>query len=968
MAGGVAAPATQAAGFGVEEKNFEAGTCNISTCTYAGVEADHEQAYTQAAGHPPYGLTGFEFNSTPAGLGREPIGNVKRVRVDIPPGLAADPEAVPGEGQPKCAIASFEHDECPADTLVGEDELTAFVALANITLSASVYNLQPPPGLPLDFGIHVAPAAGLAVNEHIFLEGHVSWNTDFHEYFEINNLPKTIPILKSKLIFKGRAGEGNFLTLPSVCSSTTTSHLEVESWEGEISRTQTHTPVGVEGCGVVPFHPTAEVHPETGQSDAPDGVTAEVKVPQNVASEEINTADIDDAHVMLPEGLTLNPAAAHGLATCTEAQAQLAEVAHPVVPGERSTGSVTCPASAKIGTVTIETDLPPGSLTGNVYLGSPTGATITGPPYTIYLDAESALGVSVRLQGEVNANPETGRLEASFTGNPQLPFSDLSFKLDGGPRAPLANPLSCATGQVQALFTPYTGDAAALSATPFTATGCPSPLPFAPSQSTSESSHAAGAYTSYTFNLARADGQQYLAGVATTLPAGLLGAIPSVEQCDEVDANAGACPPGSEIGTASVAAGSGSEPYEFSGRVYFTGPYDGAPYGLAIVVPALAGPFAFGEVMTRATVNVDPYSGRVVVAAALPRVVKGVPLRLRDIAVTVSRPHFLFNPTNCEALATNSLLTGFVPGSSALVQQPVASPFQVGECEKLPFSPTLTAATGRHVSRVNGASLEVKVAQPAATQPSGLGQADIREVLTSLPKQLAARITTLRKACPAATFEMGFPLTPPPGGCSKEAEVGTATVATPVLPGSPTAAGGPALGTLSGPAYLVSHGGEAYPDLDVILRGDGVTVVLVGHTHIAANGILSGAFETLPDVPIASFALSLSTGPHSLLTANRNADLCLVPAGVAKGAKRKRGAKRRKPAQRTEPAQLAMPTTIVAQSGAKLVQTTKIAVAGCARSRKATRYRRRPLKSGRHGYHRHRRPIRRDRALGRHGR
>lgn len=961
-ASGATAPAAQGAGFGVEEKNFEAGTCNVSSCTYASVEANHGEAYTQAAGHPPYGLTGFEFNSNETLAGREPIGNVRRVRVDIPPGLAADPEALP-----ECAVKSFEEDTCPADTQVGEDQLTVFLALADMQLTATVYNLQPPPGLPLEFGIHAAVEP--AVNEHIFLEGHVSWNTDFHEYFEINNISKSIPILKSKLIFFGRAGEGNFLTLPSVCSSTTTSYLEVESWEGEVSRTQTHTPVGVEGCENVPFHPTAEVHPETAQSDEPDGATAEVKVPQHVGGEEVDTADIDDARVTLPEGLTLNPAAAHGLATCTEAQAGIAEVAHPAVPGERTTGPVTCPAASKLGTVTIETDLPPKSLTGDVYLGSPSGAPITGPPFTMYLDAESALGVSVRLRGQVSANPETGRLEASFSGNPQLPFSDLSVKLDGGPAAPLANPLSCAAGQVQALFTPYTGGAHALSATPFAAAGCPSPLPFALSQSTSETSHTAGAYTSYTFNLARADGQQYLANVATTLPGGLLGAIPSVGQCDEADANAGTCSASTEIGVASVAAGSGSEPYEFPGRVYFTGPYDGAPYGLSIVVPALAGPFDFGEVVTRATVNVEPYSGRVVVGAALPRVVKGVPLRLRDIAVTVNRPNFLFNPTNCEALSTNSLLTGFVPGAGALAQQSVASAFQVGECEKLPFSPTLTASTGGRVSRVNGASLEVKVAQPAH-------QADIREVLTQLPKQLAARITTLRKACPSATFEAG----PPPGGCSKEAEVGTATVTTPVLPGSPTAAGTPALGTLRGPAYLVSHGGEAYPDLDVILSGDGVTVVLVGHTHISADGILSGSFESLPDVPISSFALSLPTGPHSLLTANRNADLCPVVGGGAKHVKRvthvqrarhvqhmKRAthvkhARHVKHGKRATAPQLAMPTTIVAQSGAKLVQTTKIAVEGCTRHKKATKHRRRRLKSPRHGHHRHRRAVRRPRA------
>ena len=124
----------------------------------------------------------------------------------------------------------------------------------------------------------------------------------------------------SKLNFNGRAGQGNFLTLPSVCSSSTTSHLEVESYEGEISRTETHTPVGVEGCGKVPFEPTVEVTPETAASDQPDGATTVVKAKQNVGADEINTADIQDAHVTLPEGMTLNPPAANGLGVCTAAQ------------------------------------------------------------------------------------------------------------------------------------------------------------------------------------------------------------------------------------------------------------------------------------------------------------------------------------------------------------------------------------------------------------------------------------------------------------------------------------------------------------------------------------------------------------------------------------------------------------------------------------------------------------------------
>jgi hypothetical protein len=252
----------------------------------------------------------------------------------------------------------------------------------------------------------------------------------------------------------------------------------------------------VEHCDKVPFAPTTEVKPETPTPDETDGATTEVKVPQKANPEEINTADIKDAQVTLPEGLTLNSAAARGLQTCSPAQI-----------GIGTTNKVACPEASKVGTVTIEADLPEKSLAGNVYLGAPEGVPIKGPPFIIYVDAESPkYGVSVRLQGKVEANPTTGRLTVTFLENPQQPFSDFIMTSKGGPQAPLANPLTCETGHVESVFTPYTGLAAALTSSPFSASGCSSPVPFTLQQSTANASANAGSYTAYTFNLARAGG------------------------------------------------------------------------------------------------------------------------------------------------------------------------------------------------------------------------------------------------------------------------------------------------------------------------------------------------------------------------------------------------------------------------------------------------------------------------------
>jgi hypothetical protein len=876
----VLAPAAHA-GFGVTENHFEAGTCNVPECEYSSPRA---LMYTQAAGHPERGITSVEVNSREVLLGqREPEGALKRLRVDVPPGLAANPEALP-----KCSKKLFEEDACPGNTKVGETHLTVFVLAADVPVVGQVYNLEPTPGLPLEFGIHVEVGLGpgKVANEHIFLEGHVDWSGDYHEWFEIDNISKAIPILKSKLLFDGRAGQGNFLTLPSVCSGSTTSRVEIESYEGQTSVAFTHTAlpfqlVGVEGCGNVPFAPSTSVQPEGGsgaQSDAPDGATTIVQVPQNPTS--TNTSDIKDARVALPEGLTLNPSAAHGLEACTPEQI-----------GIGSTAPVACPAGSRVGSVAIETDLPPHSLTGAVYLGGPAGKPITDPPYTIYLaagatgiDPKTGIeGVSVRLQGTVTPNPSTGRLEVSFADNPQLPFSELRLTVNGGEHAPLANPLTCTPVSTDFFFTPYTafagpggvpGGGPAIGSTPFAASGCPSSTPFALSQTTADSSNKAGAYTHYTFNLGRADGQQYLSRVSTVLPAGLVGAIPSVTLCGEPQAASGSCPAASQIGTATVYAGAG-DPYQFSGPVYLTGPYAGAPYGLSIPVEAAAGPFDLGRLTTRATINVDPHSARVIATSTLPTIFKGVPLRLRNISVAVNRENFLFNPTNCGALSTNTTLTSTFNASQGL-----SSPFAVTSCNTLPFKPAFSAATSASTNpttlKANGASLRVNLLQ-------GAHEANIHSVVAELPKSLPSRLTTLQKACPEATYAAN------PFSCPVGSKVGTATVATPVLPDK-----------LKGPAYLVSHGGAAFPDLDLLLEGDGVRVILEGNTSIK-KGITTSTFASIPDVPVSSFALELPTGPNSALTAVGT--LCTQT--------------------------LTMPTTVTAQSGAVLKLKTPIAVSGC---------------------------------------
>jgi hypothetical protein len=327
-----------------------------------------------------------------------------------------------------------------------------------------------------------------------------------------------------------------------------------------------------------------------------------------------------------------------------------------------------------------------------------------------------------------------------------------------------------------------------------------------------------------------------------------------------------------------VAAGSGSQPLWETGQVFLTGPYKGAPFGLSIVTPAVAGPFNLGNVVVRAAIGINPVTSQITTTSdPLPQQVDGVPLRLKTVDVAIDRPGFIFNPTNCDEQAVTGTISS-AQGATA----GVSSPFAVTGCANLPFKPSFTATTQGKTSKQSGASLVVKVAQKA-------GEANIHRVDLQLPIALPSRLTTLQKACTEAQFNAN------PAGCPEGSFIGTATALTPVL-NVP----------LTGPAILVSHGGAAFPDVEFILQGEGVEIVLDGETDIT-KGITYSKFETVPDAPISSFETVLPEGPHSVLAAyvpaNANGSFCGL--------------------------NLAMPTTIEGQNGAQVTQTTKIAVNGC---------------------------------------
>ena len=935
---------------------------------------------TQAGSHPYKILVNFEFNTqiirraaTDLRYISMPVFNVKDVMVDLPPGLFGDTDAT----AKKCTLEQLSSgglgDECPAGSEVGT--LTAEVnvgfhapEIQLKSVSSRLLSMVPPPGVPFQLVAHI-------LVPNAFINIGLPAGGDSRLRATSLGVPVTAPIFRSLATVYGVPPVGAtkpLITLPTACNGPLTSTVTVDSYQEpgrvnsdgspdlsdsrwkdaeSVTRNSAGAPGGMTGCAKLLFPPSITAAPDTTDASSSSGLTVGVHVSQKAAlnPEGLAESTVRALTVTLPEGVAINPAGADGLEACSEGLAGFTgftEFNPGVEPGDKTAtftsdlpetlvppqplqpGVNFCPDGSKIGTVKVKTPLLPNPLEGSVYLAAQ-NANPFGSLIAMYLIAQDPLsGTIIKQTGEVSLTP-TGQIVTTFKNLPEDPFEDAELHFFGGERAPLTTPSHCGTYTTQASFTPWSGTAPVTSTSSFNIehgpneSPCPgASLPFTPSLDALMMNTKAGEFSPLSTTFSREDGQQDLQAIQLKMPPGLSGLLSGVKLCGEAEANAGTCGPESEIGETIVSVGVGASPFSVKGgKVYITGPYKGAPFGLSIVNPAKAGPFDLGKVVVRAKIEVDPITTALTITTdnegpyKIPQYIKGIPLQIKHVNVTITRPGFTFNPTNCSSLAVTGTISS-TEGASV----PVSDHFEVTNCAKLKFTPKFSASTSGRTSKANGASLSVKLTYPKA--PFG-SQANIAKVKVDLPKQLPSRLTTLQKACTAAQFKAN------PAGCPAASIVGYAKAITPLIPVP-----------LEGPAYFVSNGGEAFPNLIVVLQGYGVTVDLVGDTFISKKGITSSTFKTVPDAPVGSFELTLPQRRFSALTANGN--LCSATRTVIT---HKRVTRRvhgrvvhvRRTARRTVVQPLLMPTSFTAQNGAVLKQTTKIAVTGC------------PKKVGKHG-------------------
>jgi len=725
----------------------------------------------------------------------------------------------------------------------------------------------------------------------------------------------------------------------------------------------------LDDCDRLGLESTFTAVPTTTSAYAPTGLNVELGVHQtNENAEGLAASALKKAVVTLPEGMTVNPSAGAGLGACTREEYEAEVLETPVGEG--------CPIESKLGTVHIKTPALNEEGIGSVYLATPYSNPFSEPGHpngsllALYVIARFPVrGVVVKVAGKVEANPITGRLVTTFEGVPALkgpsleglppvPFSLFTFQFHQGETSPLVTPPGCGNYEVKAELVPWSEPAQTLTdispafdiTSSNTGGACPGGgiPPFNPRVISGTEHNTAGSYSPFYLRIVREDGEQELTKFTSIFPPGLTGNLSGIPFCPEADIEASrsvtgtqelehpSCPAASEIGHTLVGAGVGSVLAEAPGKIYLAGPYHGSALSVVSITAAKVGPFDLGTVVIRFALSINPITAQVEINGAnsdpIPHIIDGIVVHVRDIRAYISREKFILNPTTCNPSTISESITGAGADPANVADQmtvPASAPFQAADCSSLQFKPGFKVTTSGKTSRTQGASLTAKLTYPANAMGT---QANIAQVKVDLPRQLPSRLTTLQKACTAATFQAN------PADCPSQSRVGFGKAITPILPVP-----------LEGPAYFVSYGGAKFPELVIVLQGYGFTIDLHGETFISKAGITSSTFHAVPDEPVGSFELTLPEGPYSALAANGN--LCAVTNTVTVKKKETIRVKgRRKTVTRRVTQAVAgtlqMPTLFVAQNGDTIKESTPIDVSGCQKAAKSKKKAKAGARSG----------------------
>jgi hypothetical protein len=828
----------------------------------------------------------------------EPTDQAKDVEVALPPGLVGNPTNIP-----YCTQELFENptlDGCPASTQVGHMDLY-FYGPGTANQSAAVYNIEPPPGQPGELGFTISTLAHIPIFFHLRSDGDYGLTAD------VANINQFDPVRAVDLSIWGNPSDAAhdhlreseldhcdfgcasgvldpkpFLTLPTSCpGSPLPLSVAGDSWQNPLIPRPVFGTVSLApmtGCNQLDFKPSLQARPTTDRADSPSGLHVDVHIPQDHSGpgggespEGLATAHLRDTTVTLPKGLTVNPSSAAGLQGCSPAQIGLTSP-EGATPIRTTTAPAACPDASKLGTVEVDTPLLKDPLPGAVYLAQPYDNPFKSLLALYITVNDPKTSTVVKLAGHVQIGPD-GQLTTTLSESPQVPFEDFKLDFFEGARAPLRTPSVCGNYETTSQLTPWSApesgppasksDSYAISSGPngHACANTEAAEPNSPAFVAGTASPLAGAYSPFSLHLHREDGSQNFAALNVTLPPGLIGKLAGVGECSDSALAAAAntsgaaeqaspsCPASSKIGTVNVAAGAGPSPFNAGGTAYLAGPYKSAPLSVAIVTPAVAGPFDLGTVVVRSALHIDPETAQVSVTSdPIPTSLQGIQLDIRSIDVNLDRPQFTLNPTNCERFAVSGSELSSLGNTASL-----SNPFQVGECAKLPFSPKLKINLKGKTKRTGHPALRAVVTEGVA------GEANVAHASVALPHSEFLDQAHIGTVCTRVQFNEG-------GGdgekCPAASVYGRARAITPLLDQP-----------LEGPVYLRSSN-HKLPDLVAALNGQ-VNIDLDGRIDTDKAGGIRTTFETVPDAEVSKFVLEMKGGKKGLLVNSEN--LCRKP-------------------------------------------------------------------------------------------
>jgi len=824
---------------------------------------------TQAGGHPDLS-TSFTLNSPGSPE------SAQNVIFNAPEGLFGNPNAVTA-----CSSSDFALSQCAPDAQVGLVTVYAnYEGNSSYLLgTAPIFDVEPQKDQTALLAF-VVPTLNIPINIPV----SVRTGGDYGLRFTVQDITQTTPLAGANLTFWGLPGDpvndakrfpkgslGNpsncpgsadtsciltptepsipvrpFTDNPTTCTGVPlVASLEVQTYQdpGNPTRREAAYPPTTE-CDLEVFNPVLYATPTVTETDSPSGLNIELSAPQFLGR-AASPSEIKSATVTLPEGLTINPDAADGQSACTDAQANFG-----------SEAAAQCPDQSKIGTFQIATKALDGPLVGSVYIGEPK----PGNQYRLFLVA-NGFGIHAKLIGSFRPNPATGRVTTYIEDLPQVPFDDFQLHLFASDRGLMATPTRCTIYTTRAEFFPWNTTLAEQESTQVfgldagpNGTKCPAQVrPFNPRLVAGTSNPAANAHSSFTLKLDRDDGDQYLGKLNFTMPPGLTANLHGVTYCPEASIvaasrNSGrteqvnpSCPTSSQIGTSNVAAGPGSHPFHAVGSIYMAGPFQGAPLSLVAIMPALAGPYDYGNVVVRVALHIDPLDAHVVAdSETVPSIIGGIPIRMRSIQVNIDKPEFMINPTNCDpfSVASEGIGDQGTPAS-------FSSYFQTVNCAALNFKPSMAVRLlgGRKsVARGSNPSLRFDL----KTRP---GDANIKSIAVTLSNAFEIDQSHLGNICTEKELVNTQ--------CAGREAIGEATTTTPLLEQP-----------LSGPVYAVSGSG-GLPRLAFLLNGQ-VNLVPRAETVTVSGSRLRTTVSVVPDAPVGHFSLTVFGGKHGYLVNTRN--------------------------------------------------------------------------------------------------